>query len=273
MSAPLSVIPDERLPVLAAQINQAHDLACRSAQAAINHAIAVGTALAEAKALVEHGGWLPWLAENFDFSEDTAQNYMKLARNRERVLANTERVRDLPIREALKSLRKSTGITDTPVAPLPVTASADTPRALPAPTSPPDDGDFRHRIRTVGIDPACGLGPADDDDTEALQAEIDELREINAALEAENDSLRAELKHFDEMRLQWERGGFEQVIADKNEEIRVLKTRVERESKEKRRNLNDMERWKKWALEHGWTHPNHVVIPLDDAPDVPRGAA
>jgi hypothetical protein len=31
-----------RLPVLAAQINQAHDLACRSAQAAISHAIAVG---------------------------------------------------------------------------------------------------------------------------------------------------------------------------------------------------------------------------------------
>jgi hypothetical protein len=266
MSAHLTY-PD-RLPVLAAQINQAHDLACRSAQAAISHAIAVGEGLIEAKALVGHGEWLPWLAENFDFSERTAQKYIRLAKHRDAVTANTKEPSYLAIDEALKQIGKSkpVAVTDLPLSePSPITIHAPL-----VPTPLPDAGDFKHRIRTEGLDPVCGLGPGGDDDTEALQAELDELREINAALEDENDSLRAEVKKFEEMRVQWEKGGFEEVIAGKDEQIRVLMRQVERESHEKVRNLNSLEWWKKQAIKLGWTNPNHVVIPLDD---VPRGAA
>jgi hypothetical protein len=258
-------VREDRLPVLAAQINQAHDLACRSAQSAISHAIAVGEGLLEAKALLGHGEWLPWLAENFDFSERTAQKYIRLAKHRDEVTANAKEPSYLAIDEALKAIRKIPAANQNPepfgiCQPKPVAPVEIEPRSL------------SHQIRTVGLDPACGLGQGGDD-TEALQAELDELREINAALEAENDSLRAELKRFDEMRLQWERGGFEEVIAGRDERIRVLNRRLESESHEKVRNLNSMEYWKKQAIKLGWTNPNHVVIPLDDAPDVPRGAA
>jgi hypothetical protein len=39
-----------------------------------------GDLLIEAKALVEHGQWLPWLEENFDMSEGTAERAMRVAR-------------------------------------------------------------------------------------------------------------------------------------------------------------------------------------------------
>lgn len=40
----------------------------------------IGTLLIEAKELLEHGEWGDWLAFNFDWSEDTAENYMAVAR-------------------------------------------------------------------------------------------------------------------------------------------------------------------------------------------------
>jgi Protein of unknown function (DUF3102) len=42
--------------------------------------IAIGKLLNEAKDLLEHGEWLPWLAENFGSSDSTAENYMNAAR-------------------------------------------------------------------------------------------------------------------------------------------------------------------------------------------------
>jgi hypothetical protein len=45
------------------------------------HAIAAGEKLIEAKGLVKHGGWLPWLKENFPGHINTASSYMRLAAN------------------------------------------------------------------------------------------------------------------------------------------------------------------------------------------------
>jgi hypothetical protein len=42
--------------------------------------IAIGVLLIEAQGKLEHGKWLPWLAENFDSSTSTAENYMNAAR-------------------------------------------------------------------------------------------------------------------------------------------------------------------------------------------------
>ena len=61
--------------MIAAEINtikaQARDVVCRSA-------IEIGRRLYEAKAIVPHGGWIAWLAENVDYSERTAQNLMRV---------------------------------------------------------------------------------------------------------------------------------------------------------------------------------------------------
>lgn len=42
--------------------------------------LTIGRGLMEAKALLSHGEWLPWLEERVEFSEKAAQRFMKLAR-------------------------------------------------------------------------------------------------------------------------------------------------------------------------------------------------
>jgi len=64
----------------------------------VQHAINAGERLIEAKATLRHGEWTPWLEQNFEFTDRTARNYMRLA-------ANRKRVADLPtVREALAVL-------------------------------------------------------------------------------------------------------------------------------------------------------------------------
>ena len=70
---------------------------------AIEHAIRAGEALIQAKQLVEHGQWLPWLRDNCKMSERTAQNYMRVARNQD-ALANPHHDLDLNLNAAIKTL-------------------------------------------------------------------------------------------------------------------------------------------------------------------------
>ena len=70
---------NNRLAVLAAEIKEADGRCRRSAEAAAAAAIEAGHRLIEAKALLRHGEWLPWLREHVAVSDRTAQNYMRLA--------------------------------------------------------------------------------------------------------------------------------------------------------------------------------------------------
>jgi len=87
-----------RLPVLAAEINESHRLSLKHATKAIEHAMRCGEMLTEAKAKVAHGQWLPGLRENVEFSDRSAQAYMRGWR---RYRQNPQRVADLSFREAL----------------------------------------------------------------------------------------------------------------------------------------------------------------------------
>lgn len=62
--------------------------------------IGIGQHLIEAKAMLSHGEWLPWLSEQAHFSEKTAQNYMRVARE----FPNPQLVADLGVRKALALL-------------------------------------------------------------------------------------------------------------------------------------------------------------------------
>ena len=56
--------------------------------------------LMEAKALLPHGEWLPWLEERVEFSEKAAQNFMRIARN----YSNPQALADLGATKALMLL-------------------------------------------------------------------------------------------------------------------------------------------------------------------------
>jgi hypothetical protein len=75
---------------LAQRINLAHEGAIRSARTAIEYAIECGRLLTEAKTLVAHGQWLPWLQANTIVSERTAQRWMRFAENAEALLAKSD---------------------------------------------------------------------------------------------------------------------------------------------------------------------------------------
>ncbi len=105
-----------------------------------------------------------------------------------------------------------------------------------------------------------GLSPED---------RIAELQEAVRVLEAETQELRAENKKYEEMRVQFEQGGFEKVLAGKDEEIRVLLTRVEHESGEKVRNLRRGDHFLKILREkYGWSRD--AVIDLETG-DITNG--
>lgn len=90
-----------RLPVLAAQINEAHDRSIRSFEATVTSAIAAGDRLLEAKSLLKHGEWLVWLREHCGFSDRTAQNYMRLAKRKDMLGLKNAAAADLTISAAL----------------------------------------------------------------------------------------------------------------------------------------------------------------------------
>jgi Protein of unknown function (DUF3102) len=71
--------PSNRLPILAAEIRCAHADVQEAAKTAAERAIAAGHALIEAKSLLKHGEWLPWLRGHCALAERTAQLYMRIA--------------------------------------------------------------------------------------------------------------------------------------------------------------------------------------------------
>src|SRR4051812_38894664 len=72
-------IGSNRLVMLAAEVADAHAGVGSAAVTRATRALEAGRALIEAKSLLKHGRWLPWLKDNCGLPERTAQLYMKLA--------------------------------------------------------------------------------------------------------------------------------------------------------------------------------------------------
>ena len=91
---------------LAQQINEAHLDAERHIHSSLERARRAGTLLNEVKHLLPHGEFMPWVERSCAFSQPTANLYMKLAREWDR-LGNSQRVRNLSLREAAHVLYES----------------------------------------------------------------------------------------------------------------------------------------------------------------------
>jgi hypothetical protein len=93
-----------RLPILAAGIIAAHQAAHLAAQTALRDAAECGRLLIEAKALVGHGNWLPWLEQNTTVSARQSQKYMRVAQRWDELEAKTNQSSHLTLSEAVKLL-------------------------------------------------------------------------------------------------------------------------------------------------------------------------
>jgi len=115
------------------------------------------------------------------------------------------------------------------------------------------------------------------DEVEALRAELAALRDENAALRAEleekadwiegleeaNGDLRRQVARYDDMVVLYEQGGFDAVVAAKDEEIRVLETRfystnADMDSWRRKANWEAREklRYKQEAEQRGYVEPD-----------------
>jgi hypothetical protein len=96
------VIPPgtQSLSELATKLNQEHRQVKECVIKSAQHAVKAGELLWEAKRKAGHGRWLEWIAENCEFSERTAQLYMKLADALPR-MANPQRIADLSLTGAI----------------------------------------------------------------------------------------------------------------------------------------------------------------------------
>lgn len=93
------------LTTLANGIRQKHQAALDAAANAVTLAREAGELLIEAKAQVEHGQWSDWLKANVQFSERTAQGYMRLARELPKLdHEKAQHVAVLPLRQALRAI-------------------------------------------------------------------------------------------------------------------------------------------------------------------------
>jgi hypothetical protein len=87
-----------RLPVLAAEVREAHQGVREAAKNAVERAIEAGRALIEAKSLLDHGQWLPWLKTHCSIPERTAQLYMRTAKTVDELGLKSATVADLGLR-------------------------------------------------------------------------------------------------------------------------------------------------------------------------------
>jgi DNA N-6-adenine-methyltransferase (Dam)/Protein of unknown function (DUF3102) len=106
------VAESPNLDALASTIKRAHAESQQAAGHALEHAIAAGHGLNQAKRLLKlnrHGRWLPWLREHVGIPERTAQLYMKLATHAAEVLPKSATVADFGVRQAAKMLVSTSG--------------------------------------------------------------------------------------------------------------------------------------------------------------------
>lgn len=90
-----------RLEALVGQIREELGKVGEGSRNVTEHALEAGRLLLEAKKQVAHGQWRSWLQQNFQLSERTAQQYMRLSRS------NPQRVADFSIRAAIKATCKT----------------------------------------------------------------------------------------------------------------------------------------------------------------------
>jgi DUF3102 family protein len=105
-----SISRSNSLTDLAARIRIEHTAVAEALKDSLKHAIVAGELLIEAKEKLQHGQWLPWLREHCTISERTAQLYMRAAKHRGELEANTQCVADLTLSEAAALLALSSGV-------------------------------------------------------------------------------------------------------------------------------------------------------------------
>lgn len=108
MSTALAEPATQTLDELAVEINEHHHAAEASMRSGLEHALEAGRLLIEAKRQCAYGTWGAWIGANCEFSERTAQAYMRLSRRWPELEGKAQRVADLSFRRAMRAVASNT---------------------------------------------------------------------------------------------------------------------------------------------------------------------
>lgn len=107
--APIPIPNATALADLATRINTLHAQVIDAGKNMVQRAISAGSALIDAKRQVGHGSWLRWLEENCEVSDRTAEAYMKLASNRQKLDAISAAAANMTLAQALRAIQDKPG--------------------------------------------------------------------------------------------------------------------------------------------------------------------
>jgi hypothetical protein len=105
LNAAAAANPAAGLTDLAAKIKTLHSQVVDAGKGVVRKAIDAGLALIQAKAQVPHGSWLKWLKDNCSLSERTAEDYMAIARNRQKAEAIIATVANMTLGQVLRNIK------------------------------------------------------------------------------------------------------------------------------------------------------------------------
>jgi hypothetical protein len=94
------------LPSLADEVRACHAAVRDHIRSSFTFACRAGELLLTAKRVVGHGRWLNWIDQNCHLSEDQVERYIRCAKHRAAIEANSADVRNLTITEAMKSIAR-----------------------------------------------------------------------------------------------------------------------------------------------------------------------
>ena len=172
------------LETLAEMANEAAEVAQRSMQSAVQHAINCGRYLCAAKQQIPHGQWGAWIGANFDRDHRTATRYMQLATAYETRAAIVDAA---SIREALRLIADDRATPDEPAVIVvePVEPEAEEVEEIqPEPEIEPQE---RPTIRKVSAE-SRKVPETEKPRTAAVAAELVEEPEADVVLYARTDS-------------------------------------------------------------------------------------
>ena len=173
----------------------------------IENALAAGDALLKAKEKIGHGNWLPWLRDACDLSEDRAERYMRIARGRAVLEANSACLRNLSLTGAVNLIKEQERNGSPPPTKRPDTRTDSKGRKQPATRRQTERAKEQQAERKptatdatssleVGADFKArdDIGAKSSGETERQLARLDELENTTRRLERENIALRSEIE-------------------------------------------------------------------------------
>jgi hypothetical protein len=180
-----AIAQSNSLSDLAARIKAEHEAFVAAVKGSLARAMAAGDLLIEAKAIVDHGQWLPWL-EQIGLPRRTASHYMRLSRHRDTVESEMGNVAHLSVRAAVEAL--------TPPEPeIEPTAAPSTPTTTPQ-KLPATDDDFDDDAFAPTSDPEEDNDEFDSDEEPDCTIDFNDLKDAREEVYSEHEWRRQRMQ-------------------------------------------------------------------------------